>query len=113
MPANYLGKGPATYPGTPLRQGSSGEAVVELQTYLSFLSGAFPAIPQISVTGVFGEDTKNAVRIFQSMMGLPVDGIVGPETWDAIASLYEDVRLGQVKQPGQFPGYELTERPAE
>ena len=113
LPANYLGKGPATYPGTPLRQGSSGEAVVELQTYLSFLSGAFPAIPQIPVTGTFGEETKNAVRIFQSMMGMTVDGVVGPETWDAIASLYEDVRMGQVKQQGQFPGYELTERPDE
>lgn len=34
--------------------------------------------------GVFGEGTASAVAAFQTERGLPVDGIVGPETWRAI-----------------------------
>lgn len=31
--------------------------------------------------GVFGPNTNNAVRWYQNMRGIEVDGIVGPETW--------------------------------
>lgn len=34
--------------------------------------------------GIFGEGTASAVAAFQAERGLPVDGIVGPETWRAI-----------------------------
>jgi len=36
------------------------------------------------ISGVFGQQTYNAVRSFQSRNGLRVDGIVGPETWGAL-----------------------------
>jgi peptidoglycan hydrolase-like protein with peptidoglycan-binding domain len=35
--------------------------------------------------GVFGSGTTSAVRAFQSAKGLGVDGIVGPQTWGALA----------------------------
>ena len=99
----------APYPGSPLSIGSSGSSVSLLQQYLGLISSVYTTIPQVPVTGYFGEITKNAVRIFQSEAGLTVDGIVGPATWNAIADTYENLLNGAVRNPGQFPGYTLRE----
>ena len=37
--------------------------------------------PDIGVDGIFGPQTENAVKAFQSGHGLAADGIVGPQTW--------------------------------
>lgn len=97
------------YPGTVLRQGSQGEAVRVLQEYLSFIAQTYTEIPQVPVTGVFGNQTDAAVRAFQQTFGLNVSGLVGPITWDRIASEYSDLSTGFNKQTGQFPGFELSE----
>ena len=36
------------------------------------------------VDGIFGAKTELAVKDFQGKMGLKVDGVVGPKTWDAV-----------------------------
>jgi peptidoglycan hydrolase-like protein with peptidoglycan-binding domain len=41
----------------------------------------------ISVDGVFGEETSTAVRKFQRSRNLDADGIVGPDIW---AALFEE-----------------------
>ncbi|WP_344878391.1 penicillin-insensitive murein endopeptidase [Allokutzneria multivorans] len=38
-----------------------------------------------AVDGVFSADTATAVKAFQQTKSLPVDGIVGPKTWAALA----------------------------
>jgi nucleoid-associated protein YgaU len=38
----------------------------------------------VSVDGVFGPATENAVKQFQGDAGLDDDGIVGPDTWGAL-----------------------------
>ena len=101
--------GVVLYPGTVLRIGSQGEYVQILQEYLAYISEFYPEIPAVQVTGVFGNQTQAAVIAFQNLFGLEAAGIVGPLTWDAIASLYSDLRVGNDKQPGQFPGTELAE----
>ncbi|MGI6542698.1 MAG: spore cortex-lytic enzyme [Limnochordia bacterium] len=59
--------------------GSSGAAVRTLQQRLSqwgYYRGG--------IDGVFGAQTSEAVRLFQSRNGLPVDGVVGTATWQAL-----------------------------
>lgn len=99
----------APYPGTPLTNGSSGDYVVFLQTYLNRIAEVYPAIPTVTVDGVFGDATEAAVVAFQREFGLSPNGFVGPITWDRIASLYEDLTVGSEKQAGQFGGYTMAE----
>jgi len=40
--------------------------------------------------GIYGPNTYNAVRDFQTAEGLLVDGIVGPQTWGRMQELVED-----------------------
>jgi mannan endo-1,4-beta-mannosidase len=62
-----------------LQEGSSGEAVKELQRALQ--RAGFDPGP---IDGEFGPVTAAAVRSFQAARGLVVDGIVGPQTWGAL-----------------------------
>ncbi len=101
--------GVVLFPGEILRQGSQGEDVATVQEYLAYIAATYPAIPAPSVTGVFGQETDAAVRAFQQLFGLDVSGLVGPNTWDAIATLYADLRFGNVKRLGQFAGSTLTQ----
>ncbi len=97
------------YPGEPLVNGSQGEYVVILQRYLNRVATAYPAIPTVATDGVFGSATEAAVTAFQREFGLSPNGVVGPVTWDRIASLYEDLAVGAEKQNGQFGGYEMMQ----
>ena len=72
------------FPGTSLRLGSTGDAVRQVQSCLNNISTRLPSIPRLLEDGVFGNATLNAVRIFQQIFGLTVDGVVGPMTWDRI-----------------------------
>ena len=93
----------SSYPGTPLRVGSSGPSVVVLQVSLNRISQNYPAIPKIpTVDGIFGSQTEAAVRAFQQVFGLTADGIVGPATWYSIVRLYTAItRLSELRSQGQ------------
>lgn len=97
------------FPGTVLRIGSNGQYVTLLQRYLSTLSQYYPTVPRIPVTGNFGTQTQNAVIAFQRLTGIEPTGVVGPITWNEIASRYSDVTVGQQKLPGQSPGVVLSQ----
>lgn len=96
-----------SYPGSPVRQGSIGVNVSFIQVALNRISQNYPAIPKVPVDAVFGEATEAAVRAFQSIFSLAVDGIVGRSTWYAIVMLYTAVlNLGELQSQGQtFYGY--------
>jgi hypothetical protein len=63
-----------------LRRGSRGTAVRELQGLLK--TAGFDPGP---IDGIFGSRTAAAVIGFQRARRLTVDGIVGPQTWGALA----------------------------
>jgi len=92
-----------SYPGTPLRRGSSGEYVTILQVMLNRIGQDYPAIPRItSPDGIFGRRTEESVRKFQEIFGLTVDGIVGKSTWYKLVALYVGVTdLSELISEGQ------------
>ncbi len=92
----------SSYPGTPLRIGSTGLDVQTIQTWLGRIRRNYPAIPVITdAPGTFGDSTRAAVRKFQSIFGLTSDGIVGKSTWFKISSLYTAVtRLAELNSEG-------------
>ncbi len=96
----------SSYPGTPLKTGSSGLNVQTIQTYLNRIRRNYPAIPAITdQAGTFGASTKSAVTKFQSIFGLTPDGIVGKATWYKISSLYTAVtRLAELNSEGTALG---------
>jgi len=93
----------SSYPGTPLRRGTSGPSVVTVQVMLNRISQSYPAIPKIaSVDGIFGAQTEAAVRRFQEIFDLTVDGVVGPGTWYALVRYYIAVtRMAELRSQGQ------------
>lgn len=81
------------YPGTPLREGDSNRYVAYLQIYLNDIASVNEAITPFVIDGIFGQNTLQAVRVFQREYGLTVDGVVGQETWNKIIEVYlRDVR---------------------
>ncbi len=93
----------SSYPGTPLRRGSTGPNVVIVQASLNRISQNYPAIPKIAnVDGIYGSRTEASVRVFQEVFGLTPDGIVGPATWYALVRLYTAVtQLSELRSLGQ------------
>lgn len=82
---------PSSWPGYILSQGSSGTKVRQMQEQLNVIAGAYPAIPKITVDGIYGPATASSVRKFQSVFGLPVTGTVDYRTWYKISEIYVGV----------------------
>ena len=99
-PVQSLGQ---SYPGYPLRLGSTGPDVVTMKTMLNRISQGYPAIPKLwPVTRTFDEKTQSAVRTFQSVFGLTADGVVGKATWYKMVYLYVGLsRLSELVSMGQ------------
>lgn len=93
----------SSYPGTPLRRGTTGPSVVTVQVMLNRISQSYPAIPKVpSVDGIFGARTESSVRKFQEVFNLNVDGVVGPATWYSMVRIYVAVsRLAELRSQGQ------------
>ena len=91
LPTGYQGNNAKLYPGYFLTPGIRNQSVEDLQTYLSLISQNINAIPSVSVTGFYGEQTENAVSTFQRLFGIPVSGSVGPITWAQIAREYDAI----------------------
>jgi N-acetylmuramoyl-L-alanine amidase len=64
-----------------IRLGAHGEDVRDVQHRLL---GEGLRVDGDELDGTFGASTHDAVREFQRRRGLPVDGIVGPDTWSQL-----------------------------
>ncbi len=102
---------PNAYPGTPLREGASGQNVRLVQFWLKIARTVYTSLESVTVDGKFGVGTAAAVRRFQRYFGLTADGVVGRTTWN---SLYG--RASQLRSSGPvvtlkrlpYPGTPLT-----
>ena len=98
---------PNAYPGTALRQGSSGQNVRLVQFWLKIARTVYSSLNNITVDGIFGSSTAAAVRRFQTYFGLTSDGVVGRTTWNKLYEVYNDIAnrlLSPNLRPGEYPG---------
>ena len=72
------------FPGRFLVEGDTGPEVTLLQTRLNQLAAQDSDIPTVTVDGVFGPATAQAVRAVQSRLGYSTTGAVGPVLWSYI-----------------------------
>ena len=66
-----------------LKRGDSGPQVIDIQQILKDRAYL------IAIDGDFGPNTELSVKAFQKDNDLFVDGVVGPQTWDALHSVRE------------------------
>lgn len=64
----------------------------QVQEFLREIANEAEGLPAVSVDGIYGAETAEAVRIFQRYVSLPQTGRVDPLTWRALAdrALYEE-----------------------
>ena len=89
---------PASWPGYDLDIGASGNKVRQIQEQLNTIAEAYPAVPVVTADGIYGSETQNSVRIFQSIFGLDQTGIVDYPTWYKIQEIYVAVsRIAELR----------------
>lgn len=106
-----LGVDQIAYAGTPLRLGSRGEEVSKLQYLLSSIAFFYSSIiAPSSIDGDFGTSTLRSVESFQAYFSLPVDGIVGETTWNAIKEVFLAVFqiLPNIETAIPYPNQQLS-----
>ena len=81
---------PLSFPGVQ-QTGSRGEPVRTIQRQLNTISNNYPLIGKLTVDGIYGPKTAQAVRTFQEVFDLPVTGIVNFPTWYRISDVYNAV----------------------
>lgn len=79
---------PASFPGTNLTIGSSGDKVRQMQEQLDTIATVYSSIPRVAIDGIYGPATAESVKVFQSVFGLPQTGVVDFATWYKISHIY-------------------------
>ena len=90
---------PASWPRVDLQVGSRGNDVRVIQQQLNAIAQNYPAIPTVTVDGIFGPATKASVQKFQSVFDMPATGVVDYPTWYKISAIYVAVtRIAELYQ---------------
>ena len=101
---------PASYPGSPLRQGSRGANVFTLQRQLNRITKDYPFFGALEVDGVFGSGMAATVKRFQRQFSLTADGTVGRQTWYKISYIYVSVKdLAELTSEGETSAGSLSD----
>ena len=89
-----------------VQQGSNGDAVRAVQSQIHGRGAG----AQIAIDGIFGPATNDAVRAFQALLGLQVDGIVGQQTWNHLVNGYLAAPDPQTAAQDVFSAWEASNR---
>ena len=87
LPENYQSAIGEPYPGRFIVEGDRGENVRLIQRYINAAAKIYPTVPTISVDGIYGPRTKNAVTAFQRILGIEENGAVGPVEWSELVQI--------------------------
>ena len=87
----------------PIQQGDRGVNVEHLQYMLQVLSDYISEIPPVTIDGVFGPNTRDAVLAAQRRFGLPQTGVVDFDTWEAIYDQFSGIETTTWRNPETFP----------
>ena len=87
----------------PLRVGDRGDQVRQLQYMLAVAGQFVQALPTISVDGIFGPLTRDAVMAFQRYEGFIATGEADDRTWDALYDLYSGIDDRVLQNRAAFP----------
>ena len=100
--------GPQTWPQLiiQVQLGSNGDAVRAVQSQIHGRGDG----AHIAIDGIFGPDTNDAVQAFQTLLGLPVDGIVGQQTWNHLVNGYLAAPDPQTAAKDGFNAWEANNR---
>ncbi len=90
--------------------GDSGDFVYLVEYYLSVVSAFYNAVPDVTVTGNYDEETARAVSAFQQVYGLPQTGRVDFLTWRDLYRAYRGIVENSPQLEGgtlRYPGLQL------
>ena len=90
-------------PPQSLQLGSTGDKVRQLQYMLSILADFIPDIPDVSVDGIYGPATRNAVLAAQRRFGLPETGATDANTWISIYDQFSGIETTALRSKETFP----------
>ena len=93
-----------------LKYGDRGDAVKEIQSYLIAQN-----LLHVTADGVYGTATVNAIKDFQSALGLEADGVCGNETYRILrAAAFDEIDITTFKLGDYVPAYtlEIGDEPA-
>lgn len=86
-----------------------------LQYMLRRLSMVYDFLPEVAPDGIFGEQTLEAVMLFQREMHPPVTGVVDRGTWNAIRDAWQEMERthGMPRALRVFPDNQQRVMPGE
>lgn len=82
--------------------------ILEIQNYLINIKNIYPTLPTIYPTGIYDDETRNAVATFQNIKGLPPTGTVDIQTWNALIhgnNEYKSKTQSPSRIPVSTPGF--------
>lgn len=79
------------------------EEISLLQYLLSVLSQFYTTIPFVNIDGIYGEQTRQAVRALQQDAGLPQTGVVDEATWNALVDRFLSIDRTVLSTTDIFP----------
>lgn len=82
-------KGTSPWSGGKSEKRDASDAVKDFQSKLKILAHAYNEIPLITVDGVLGENTINAILAFQRIFDLPLTGTIDTVTWYKLNQIYQ------------------------
>lgn len=87
-----LGQESASAAEAAQREKEMRQDIRDLQAFLRTLSFEYPEIPPVAINGFYNEQTVDAVKAFQRVMGLPETGLLDYETNYLLNRTYYDLQ---------------------